>query len=163
LTVAVAKRRAPRGQTKDDAICEGFAREWRSNGWRFNSRRDKKTTMIAMKQLNHLLLAAATVVTLGVAQSALAGEPLLSPRAAQLRYELRKVPSAPSTVDLAKDRPIGNAKAWQLARDLRTVPSAGPTIDLVHAPRPTLSPKDPRFENAWRANAVREFQIAPVK
>ena len=101
-----------------------------------------------MKTLNHLLFAAAAVVTLNLAQSAQASEPALSPKAAQLRYDLRKVLSAPSEVDLTKDRPIGNAKAWELARSLRTVPSSGPSIDLAHGPRPTLSPKDPRYETA---------------
>lgn len=114
-----------------------------------------------MKTLNHLL--AAAIVTLGVSLSAQAGEPLMSPRAKELAHSLRKVPSAPSDVNLATNRPIGNAKAWELARSLRTVPSTGPSIDIAHAPRPTLSPKDPRFETAWRANAERQFQIAPVK
>ena len=114
-----------------------------------------------MKTLNHLL--AAAVVTLGVSLSAQASEPLMSPKAKELAYSLRKVPSAPSAVNLATSRPVGNAKAWDLAQSFRTVPSTGPRIDIAHAPRPTLSPKDPRFENAWRANAEREFQIAPVK
>jgi hypothetical protein len=116
-----------------------------------------------MKTLNHLLVAAAAVVTLNLTQAVQAAEPVLSPRAAQLRHEPRKVPSPPSAVDLTKDRPIGNAKAWELARSLRKVPSTGPSIDLAHAPRPTLSPKDPRFEMAWRENAVKQFQIAPLK
>ena len=51
----------------------------------------------------------------------------------------------------------------ELAYSLRKVPSTGPSIDLAHAPRPTLSPKDPGFEAEWRANAERQFQIAPVK
>ena len=116
-----------------------------------------------MKTLNHLLVAAAAVVTLNLTQSVQAVEPVLSPKAAQLRYELRKVPSAPSEVNLAKDRPIGNAKAWELARSLRKVPSTGPSIDLAHAPRPTLSPKDPRYERVLRENALQQFQVAPLK
>ncbi len=114
-----------------------------------------------MKTLNHLL--AAAVLTLGVSLSAQAGEPLLSPRAKEQADSLRKVPAVPNQVNLATIRPAGNAKAWELARSLRTVPSTGSSIDLAHAPRPTLSPKDPRFETAWRANAERQFQIAPVK
>lgn len=120
-------------------------------------------TKTNMKTLNHLLVAAAAVVTLNLAQSVQAGEPVLSPKAAQLRHELRKVPSAPSEVDLTKDCPIGNAKAWELARSLRTVPSTGPSIDLAHGPRPTLSPKDPRYETALRELRQQQFQIAPLK
>lgn len=109
------------------------------------------------------LLAVAAAGVLSFALSANAGEPLMSPRARDLAYSLRKVPSTPSSVNLATNRPIGNAKAWALAQSLRKVPSTGPTVDLAHAPRPTMSPKDPRFEAAWRANALKEFQIAPVK
>lgn len=116
-----------------------------------------------MKTLNYLLVAAVAVVTLNFTQSVQAAEPVLSPKAAQLRHELRKVPSVASDVDLAKNRPIGNAKAWELARSFRTVPNTGSSIDLAHAPRPTLSPKDPRYEMVLRENAVKHFQIAPLK
>lgn len=121
----------------------------------------QKKGMNIMKK--RLLLAVAAAGVLSFAASANAGEPLMSPRARELAYSLRKVPSTPNTVNLATNRPVGNAKAWELARSLRKVPSAGPSIDLAHAPRPTMSAKDPRFEAAWRANAVREFQVAPVK
>ncbi len=57
----------------------------------------------------------------------------------------------------------GSPKAIALAESLRKVPSTGSTVDLVHAPRPTLSPKDPRFEIAWRENAFKEVQVAPLK
>ncbi len=102
-------------------------------------------------------------MALGVTLSANAGEPLYSPKAKALADSLRKVPSVASDVNLATNRPIGNAKAWDLAQSLRKVPSTGTSVDIAHAPRPTMSPKDPRFETAWRANAEREFQIAPVK
>jgi|SRR5579883_102740 hypothetical protein len=116
-----------------------------------------------MKTLKHLLVAAVAAVTLNVALSAQAGEPLYSPRAKALADSLKKVPAVASDVNLATNRPVGNAKAWEFAQSLRKVPSTGPSVDLVHAPRPTLSPKDPRFETAWRENAVKEFQIAPLK
>ena len=68
------------------------------------------------------------------------------------------------SVDLAHGNiQYGNAKAQQIAASLRKVPGTGPSIDLAHAQRPTMSPKDPRYEAALRANAEREFQIAPVK
>jgi hypothetical protein len=110
-----------------------------------------------------LLLAVAVAGIFSFAASANAGEPLMSPRAKELAYSLRKVPSTPNAVNLATNRPIGNAKAWELARSFRKVPGTGPGIDLAHAPRPTMSPKDPRYEAALRANALREFQIAPIK
>jgi len=110
-----------------------------------------------------LLLAVAVAGVLSFAAGANAGEPLMSPRAKALADSLRKVPAVANDVNLATNRPIGNAKAWQLAQDFRKVPSIGRNIDLAHAPRPTLSPKDPRFETSWRENAVEEFQIAPLK
>lgn len=114
-----------------------------------------------MKTLKYLL--AAAVVIVGVAVSAQAGEPLLSPRAKEQADSLRKVPAVANQVNLALDRPAGNAKAWELARSVRSVPSTGPSIDVAHAPRPTLAPRDPRYEAAWRANAERQFELAPVK
>lgn len=114
-----------------------------------------------MKILNSLLLAAAATVTLNLATQA--AESTASPRSAQLRRELRTVPRMTTDINLATNRPVGNAKAWSLARDLRKGPVIGPEIDLAHAPRPTLSPKDPRFEIVRRENAVRQFKVAPLK
>lgn len=113
-----------------------------------------------MKMNMLLAIAAAGIFTL--AASAQAGEPLLSPRAQEQAYSLRKVPG--TTTDMI-DRSVkaGSPKAIEQANSLRKVPSTGTTVDLAHAPRPAMSPKDPRFETALRANAQREFQIAPVK
>jgi calcineurin-like phosphoesterase family protein len=127
---------------------------------RFNNPATTRKTI--MKTLKNLLVVAA-VVAVGAAFSANAGEPLYSPKAKELAYSLRKVPSVASGVNLATNRPIGNAKAWDLVQSLRKVPSNGASVNLAHAPRPTMSPKDPRYETAWRANAERGFQIAPVK
>ncbi len=109
-----------------------------------------------------LLLAVAVTGIFSFAASANAGEAVMSPKAKEQAYSLRKVPG--TTVDMI-DRSIqpGTPKSRELAYSLRKVPSTGPSIDLAHAPRPTMSPKDPRYETALRANAVREFQIAPVK
>ncbi len=113
-----------------------------------------------MKTLNQLLVAAAAAVALTVA--AQAGEPLLSPKAKALADSLRKVPG--TTTDMI-DRSVqaGSPRGRELASSLRKVPSAGPSIDLAHAPRPTLSPKDPRYETVLRENAARQAQIAPLK
>jgi hypothetical protein len=113
-----------------------------------------------MKTPKHFLIAAAAAATLIAAVQA--GEPLLSPRAAQLRYELRKVPgTTPDMIDRAIQP--GSPRSRDLGYSLRKVPSTGPSIDLAHAPRPTMSPKDPRFEAVWRENAIRQFKVAPVK
>ena len=115
-----------------------------------------------MKTLNHLLAAAVAVVTLTLTLNASAGEPLLSPRAKELAHSLRKVPgTTPDMID--RSVKVGSPKAIAFADSLRKVPSIGRNIDLTHAPRPTLSPKDPRFEMAWRENAVKEFQVAPLR
>ena len=111
-----------------------------------------------MKTLNHLCVLAAAVVALNL--TARASEPVFSPKAAQLHHELRKVASMPSSVDLAKGRPAGTARAWSLAQDFRKISSAGTDVDLAHAPRPILSPKDPRFEQALRENAFRQLASA---
>ena len=110
-----------------------------------------------------LLLAAATLAILTAVNSASAAEPLLSPKAKALADSLRTAGSTSSAVDLTKDRPVGNAKAWDLARSFRTVPSTGPSADLAHGPRPTMSPKDPRYETALRGLRAKEFYVAPLK
>ena len=112
-----------------------------------------------MKTLNQLLVAAAAVVTLNMAFAARAGEPLLSPRAKA--NQIRVVPGSSAGVDTLKDRPIGNAKAWELAQSLRKVPSTGSSVDLAHARRPTLSPRDPRYDQELRR--LQEVQVAPLK
>lgn len=112
-----------------------------------------------------ILLAVAAVGALTFAVSVQAGEPLLSPKAQEQANSLRKVPAVASDVNLANNRPIGSAKAWEQAQSLKRVPSTGSNIDLAHAPRPTMSPKDSRYEAALRANAASkaEVQIAPLK
>lgn len=113
-----------------------------------------------MKKNMLLAIAAAGIFTL--AASAQAGEPLHSPKGQEQAYSLRKVPgTTPDMID--RSVKAGSPKAIELANSLRKVPSTGNSIDLAHAPRPTMSPKDPRFETALRANAQREFQIAPLK
>ncbi len=116
--------------------------------------------MTTMKKT--LLLAVAVAGVFSFAAGANAGEPLMSPRAKALADSLRKVPGT-TTEMLDRSVKPGSPKAIALAESLRKVPSTGSTVDLVHAPRPTLSPKDPRFETAWRENAVKEVQIAPLK
>ena len=115
-----------------------------------------------MKKTILLAIAAASIFTLTV--SAQAGEPLLSPRAQEQANSLRKVVG--TTADMIdRSVKVGSPKAIELAYSLRKVPSTGPSIDLAHAPRPTMSPKDSRYEVALRDNAAKqlEVQIAPLK
>ena len=114
-----------------------------------------------MKTTKYLLVAAAAAVTLTL--NAQAGESLLSPRSKALADSLRKVPTVASDAKHATNRAIGNARARELAHSFRTVAGSAPSIDLAHAARPALSPKDPRFEAAWRENALKKFRIAPLK
>jgi len=110
------------------------------------------------------LFAIAVTSAFAFAASARA-DSLLSPKAQAQADSLKKV-AAPATMQCcaaAADRPTGNARAWEQAQSLRKVPSTGDTIDLARAPRPAVSPKDPRYETAWRANATKNFQVAPVK
>jgi hypothetical protein len=115
-----------------------------------------------MKKTILLAIAAAGIFTFTA--SAQAGEPLLSPKAREQANSLRKV--AGTTSDkIDRSVKVGSPKAIELAYSLRKVPSTGPSIDLAHAPRPTMSPKDPRYEVALRENATRQLdvQIAPLK
>lgn len=124
------------------------------------SSRTKKKDKIMKKTI---LLAVALTSVFTLASSVQAGEPVLSPKAKEQAYSVRKVPAVASDVNLATNRPNGNAKAWEIAQSFRKVPSTGNTIDLAHAPRPTMSPKDPRYDTALRENATKTFQVAPLK
>lgn len=124
------------------------------------NRRTKKKDKIMKKTI---LLAVALTSVLTLVSSVQAGEPVLSPKAKEQAYSVRKVPAVASDVNLATNRPNGNAKAWEMAQILKRVPSTGSNIDLAHAPRPTMSPKDPRYETALRENATKTFQVAPLK
>jgi hypothetical protein len=112
-----------------------------------------------------LLLAVAVVSVLAFAATVRAGDTALSPRAKAQAASMKTV-SASTTAD-TMDRAVksGSPKGIAQAESLRVVPSAGQSMDLAHAPRPTMSPKDPRFETALRENAAKqsEIQVAPLK
>ena len=127
-----------------------------------NEQRQQPHTKKDKTMKKTILLAVAAVGALTFAASAQAGEPLLSPRAQANQIRVVSGASA-SDVNLATNRPVGNAKAWAQAQSLKTVPSTGNNIDLAHAPRPTMSPKDSRYETALRENATKNFQVAPLK
>lgn len=128
------------------------------NPWRTRAANNQRLTTMKTS-----LLIAITTLTSGLASQAFAGDVLLSARAALLAHEFRKVPSAAVDPNLVGNIQHGSAKARQLAYELRKVPGTGRDIDLAHAPRPTLSPKDPRYEVVLRENAMHAFQVAPMK
>jgi len=107
-----------------------------------------------------LLFAVAVTGFLTSAGNTFAGDALLSPKAKALADSLRKVPG--TTTDML-DRAVkpGSPKAIAQAHSLRTVPRTGPSIDLAHGLRPTLSPKDPRYDQELRR--LQEVQVAPLK
>lgn len=111
--------------------------------------------------MNHLL--AAGVVTLVVAFSAQAGDAFMTPKAKAQADSLKSV--AATTHDkIDRSMQAGTSpKGREAAQSLRKVPSAGPGVDLAHAPRPLLSPRDPQFEPVLRANAAKQFEVAPLK
>jgi len=107
-----------------------------------------------------LLFAVAVAGVLVFTGNIFAGDAVMSPRAKEQADSLRKVPG--TTTDMV-DRSVkpGSPRAIAQAESLRKVPSTGPSIDLAHGPRPTLSPKDPRYDREVRR--LQEVQIAPLK
>lgn len=110
-----------------------------------------------MKTLNHLFVAAAAVVTFNVAVSAQAGEPFLSPRAAQLRHELRTVPSTGGSPNLVSGNYLGAGAKWELNR-AKVVPSGTVTPNLVSGNYNSAALKA-------RGGSLnpQQFEIAPLK
>ena len=109
---------------------------------------------------NTLLLAAAAATLLTAVNTAKADEPFLSPRA-----KANQIRTVAGTTEDKWDRSIksGSPKGIAMAESLRRVPGTGTTVDLAHGPRPTLSPKDPRYEQAARELRAAHFQVAPLK
>lgn len=116
-----------------------------------------------MKSITPLVVAVASILMLTAPGKA--EEPHYSPKGKVLADSLRKVPTVADGANLALEGPVGNAKTWQLVRSFRSVPSTGRDVDLAHGPRPTMSPKDPRYEVAVRANAEAKTpgQIEPSR
>jgi hypothetical protein len=113
-----------------------------------------------MKNLSKILAVAAASVALTSAISAKADEPALSPKAKEFRsYGAHGIGASSDTVDLTKNRPMG--KAWASTINLRATGRSTPTVDVAHAPRPLMSPKDPRYDQEVRR--LQEVQIAPLK
>ena len=112
-----------------------------------------------MKSVNKVLLAAVVAVTLTTVNYAKADGAFLSPRAQENQIHIVAGSSA-NNPNLLTNRPTGNVRGWASARSLVTTPGVN-TTDLVSGPRPTMSPKDPRYAQALQE--LREVQIAPLK
>ena len=111
-----------------------------------------------------LIFAIAVAGVFTFASSVHAADVVMSPRAKEQANSWKTVPGI--TADMI-DRSIKSAPPKVIAQQnsLRTVPSTGQDIDLAHAPRPTLSPKDPNYAMALRENALKQLdvQVAPLK
>ena len=116
-----------------------------------------------MKNLSKILMAALVAAAFTTASRASADEPYLSPKAKANQIRVAPAGASANDVNLVTNRPAGNAKAWAQAQSLKTAPGTGSTIDLAHGPRPTMSPKDPRYEQAARELRESQYQIAPLK
>jgi hypothetical protein len=113
---------------------------------------------------------AVVAVAFTTAHRATANEPFLSPKAKANQIRFAPSGSSANDPDLLKDRPFGNAKAWAQQHrawaqqhSATTFPGTESTVDLVHGPRPTMSPKDPRYEQAARKLRESQYQAAPLK
>jgi hypothetical protein len=108
-----------------------------------------------------ILIAVAGIFTL--VASAQASDALLSPRAQDQANSLKIVSG--TTPDMI-DRPVtaGSPKSIELAKSFHKVAGTNNDLDLANAPRPSLSPKDPRYQTALRENASnQQIQVAPLK
>jgi hypothetical protein len=112
-----------------------------------------------MKNTNKVLMAAIVAVALTTVNYAKADGAFLSPRAQGNQTHV-VASSSVNDPDLLANRPTGNVRGWASAQSL--VKASGmDTTDLVSGPRPTMSPKDPRYAQA--VQELREVQIAPLK
>jgi len=106
-----------------------------------------------MKTTTTLLLAGAVALGFTLTTSN-AAEPFLSPRAAALRHDFRKVPSTDTGVNLVTSTYLGAAAKWELNR-ARVVPSGTDTPNLVSGNYPGAAAKNPYYRPG-------QFEIAPL-
>jgi len=110
-----------------------------------------------------ILLAVAVAGIFTLASSAFAGDALLSPRAQGQANSLKKVSGMTSNM-IDRSVMAGSPKSIELAKSFRKVAGTNSNLDLANAPRPNLSPKDPRYQTALRENAAnQQIQVAPLK
>jgi hypothetical protein len=106
-----------------------------------------------------VLLIAAVV---SAAPLAMKADAFYSPKGVDNARAFQTSAVSSTDVNLAANRPNGNAKAWETTQALNKV-GVGNQVDLAHATRPALVAKDHDYDAAWRNNALREVQIAPTK
>jgi hypothetical protein len=97
--------------------------------------------------------------------SSFAVEPLLSPRAAgnQIKHVTSAVDAPTVTITYVDTTPALLSPRAQ-DNQIRHVAGTNHDIDLANAPRPSMSPKDPGYADALRANAIsQQIQVAPLK
>lgn len=107
-----------------------------------------------MKTMNTLLLAGAVALGFTLTTTAKADKPLLSPKAAALRHDFRKVPSTDTNPNLVRSTYLGAAGKWKLNR-AKVVPSGTVTPNLVSGKYPGVAGKNPYYR-------PRQFEIAPL-
>lgn len=107
-----------------------------------------------------LLVAVAVYGVLGYAGSTRAADVAMSPKGQAFAESLRTVPGA-STDMIDRSVKSSSPKGIAQAESQRSVSSVGRNIDLAHGARPSLSPKDPRYDQELRR--LQESQVAPLK
>jgi hypothetical protein len=127
-----------------------------------NKQRHKAATTKKDKIMKKTILVAVAGIFTLVA-SAQASDALLSPRAQDQANSLKTVSGMQSDMI---DRTVmaGSPKSIELAKSFRKAAGTNNDLDLANAPRPKLSPKDPRYQTALRENASsQQIQVAPLK
>ena len=107
-----------------------------------------------MKTMNTLLLAGAVALGFTLTTTAKADEPFLSPKAAALRHDFRKVPSTETSPNLVSNNYLGAAAKTEFNR-LKVVPSETVTPNLVSGNYLGAGAKNPYSRTA-------SFEIAPL-
>lgn len=107
-----------------------------------------------MKTMNSLLLASAAALGLTLTTAVKADEPFLSPKAAALRHDFRKVPSTTDNLNLVSNNYLGVAAKTEANR-LKVVPSGTVTPNLVSGNYLGAGVKNPYPR-------TRTFEVAPL-
>ena len=101
-----------------------------------------KPTKTIMKTMNTLLLAGAVALGFTLTTTAIADEPLLSPKAAALRHDFRKVLSTDTSPNLISNSYLGAAAKTEFNR-ARVVTTDTVTPNLVSASYAGAALKNP--------------------
>src|SRR5262249_19225520 len=130
-------------------IREGFHPQRRSKSAVKNNLANKH-----MKTTTSLLLAGAVALGFTLGTTVKADEPLPSPKAAALRHDLRKAPSADTSPNLVSHNFLGAASRLEFSR-AKVVPSGTAAANLVSGSYLGAGAKNPY-------PPTRSFEIAPL-